>query len=398
MRMVLSSLKLSGASLAIGMIATGLFYSMVLFGPLHGTIADRYSTGHPVEYVTVAMFFWALADLLIKFVDLSGERRALGYDWLPPRVGPQPVNVATGLLERIKAAPAKLRSTYLGQRLDKALEYVCEKRSADRIEEHLTYLADVESERAHGNFAFVRLVAWMVPILGFLGTVIGITLAIANISPEQIETSLSEVTSGLAVAFDTTALALTLSIGIMFATFLVERQQQKVLDRVESFAISELPHRFLAGGPEMEPYLRVLEESSTSVIAHTEALVKSQADLWSEAFAKARTQDEAAVGRIAEQFAFLLENVRLERQKQVEALGKTTDRLASLEHDLNKLTDRLSDVIKGESQLSLVQQRLNDNLDAIRQTHDFEQILHSLTAAIHLMTARGGTKLEKPAA
>ncbi|MEI2659369.1 MAG: MotA/TolQ/ExbB proton channel family protein [Bifidobacterium adolescentis] len=51
----------------------------------------------------------------------------------------------------------------------------------------------------------IRTITWAVPILGFLGTVIGITMAIANITPDQLESSLGEVTAGLAVAFDTTA-------------------------------------------------------------------------------------------------------------------------------------------------------------------------------------------------
>jgi hypothetical protein len=79
------------------------------------------------------------------------------------------------------------------------------------------------ADRTHESYGFVRTISWAIPIIGFLGTVMGITVAIANITPEQLDTSIGAVTGGLALAFDTTALSLTLSLVIVFAYFVVER-------------------------------------------------------------------------------------------------------------------------------------------------------------------------------
>ena len=65
-------------------------------------------------------------------------------------------------------------------------------------------------------------------------------MAIANVTPEQLDSSLPEVTAGLAVAFDTTAQALTMSMLLVFATFLVERGEQSILNDVEQFGIDSL--------------------------------------------------------------------------------------------------------------------------------------------------------------
>ena len=54
----------------------------------------------------------------------------------------------------------------------------------------------------------MRLIVWAIPILGFLGTVIGITMALNAIDPKAVEESMMQVTTGLGVKFDTTALAL----------------------------------------------------------------------------------------------------------------------------------------------------------------------------------------------
>lgn len=90
------------------------------------------------------------------------------------------------------------------------------------------------------SFQLIRTVTWAVPIMGFLGTVIGITMAIANVTPEQLDSSLPEVTSGLAVAFDTTAQALGMSMVLVFGTFVIERAEQSVLNELEEFGINAL--------------------------------------------------------------------------------------------------------------------------------------------------------------
>ena len=54
------------------------------------------------------------------------------------------------------------------------------------------------------------------PILGFLGTVLGITEAIGGINPEQMNNDPGAISNGLTKAFDATALALSLTLVSMF--------------------------------------------------------------------------------------------------------------------------------------------------------------------------------------
>src|SRR5690606_16439917 len=87
--------------------------------------------------------------------------------------------------------------------------------------------------RLHSSHALLQTVIWSIPILGFLGTVMGITLAIADVTPEQLESSLNDVTSGLAVAFDTTAVALTYSLVMGFASLFVKRREEQLLVEID---------------------------------------------------------------------------------------------------------------------------------------------------------------------
>ena len=107
-----------------------------------------------------------------------------------------------------------------------------------------------------------------------------ITLAIAKLTPEALEQSLPEVTNGLGVAFDTTALALGLSIILMFTKFFVERSDVRLLATVEQRATAELVGRFQDTPAEADPNLASVRQMAEHVIASTESLVQRQTELW----------------------------------------------------------------------------------------------------------------------
>ena len=162
--------------------------------------------------MTTAVFFVGMAALGIRGLGLLGQFGVFHRQLLDPiPAGGQSVEESAVLIERLEQLPSWLRGTYVVRRLHDALEYVHRRQSADAIESHLRTLEEADYSRMSSGYAMVRVVTGVVPILGFLGTVIGITMAIAQLSPDQLESSLNEVTAGLSVAFDTTALALGLS-------------------------------------------------------------------------------------------------------------------------------------------------------------------------------------------
>lgn len=154
--------------------------------------------------------------------------------------------------------------------------------SADGLEGYLTYLAELGSGRLHDGYALIRTITWAVPILGFLGTVIGITMAIANITPDKLESSLPEVTSGLAVAFDTTALSLALSMLLVFGTFLVERSEQSTLDDVEDFGVKRVLRLFpnTVNSAAESPLRLAEQQAAEQLLSRSESMITWQMDLW----------------------------------------------------------------------------------------------------------------------
>lgn len=371
-----------------GLSALG-FYGTLSFLELPSNhVLVRYTTGHPIEYATIALFLWGLADLAGKWLRVRWDRAALGFDWLEDVGASLPASEAGAVLEKVARAPRRMLMTSLGRRLCEALADVQDKQASEHLEDYLKDLADQEAERAHSGFALCRVIAWMIPILGFLGTVVGITMAIANITPEQLESSLPEVTAGLAVAFDTTALSLALSMVLIFAMFVVERSEQHVLRAVETRARRLLAHRFLASSPASTPYLSAVHAASEQVIRHTSTLVERQTELWAKSVGDLQARMQQFHANRESAFAGVLEGIANQWRRDTQTIDRAYKQMEQMQLGLTKIAELLIERTGQERALVAAQDRLAENLRMLRQTQSFDEALHSLTAAVHLLTVR----------
>ena len=179
--------------------------------------------------------------------------------------GPSRSAEAAKLLAVVQQKPGRMRNTFLGQRLIAVLEFLRQRGGADDLDDQLRTLADNDVVSMEGGFALTRFITWAIPILGFLGTVLGITTAIHGATPEVLEKSLSTVTDGLSYAFDATALALALTMITMFLSFLVERDEQGVLDAVDRTVDRCLAHRFQRVGADTGPFALAVQQNTRGV-------------------------------------------------------------------------------------------------------------------------------------
>ncbi|MEX2186360.1 MAG: MotA/TolQ/ExbB proton channel family protein, partial [Pirellulales bacterium] len=218
-----------------GTLATLGFYGLIRGGVFSGEFAHRYFDSHPILRVEMAMFFVAAAALVLKGFDVAAQFAVHKLKLLSPRESDaQSVAVAGELLGELEHAGPVAHQSYLYRRLRDVLLHVHRKQEAEALDEQLRYLSDLDSARVQASYGLVKIVVWAIPMLGFLGTVVGITMALAAIDPKDManEASNRAMVASLGVAFDTTALALSLTIPLMFAKFSVERFESRLMDEV----------------------------------------------------------------------------------------------------------------------------------------------------------------------
>jgi hypothetical protein len=300
----------------------------------------------------------------------------------------------------------------LPRRLREALTYVERKGAADTLDQELRYLADNDVARLHGSFALVRIIIWAIPILGFLGTVIGITMALASLSL-NLEQSMQEVKAGLATAFDTTALSLSLSMVLMFTQFFCERYETRLLERVDAAASSELVGRFEESAGGSDPHVAAVRRMVEAVLQSSDRLVHRQAELWQQSIGEAQRQwsqlAAAAGGQLegalaaalrqslqdharglAEAEAALAEKSHQQWRQVQEALQSGAAAVSGQQRELVRQGEVLGQVVAAVGQVARLEDSLNQNLAALAAAGHLQETLTSLSAAVQLLIARLG--------
>jgi biopolymer transport protein ExbB/TolQ len=404
---------LLGIPLAVGVLA-GIHLT-----PLKETELARY-VGHPVEMVEVVLISCALGAMLLKLLGWLVERGAARAELLPNWDGqPVPVGEALTLRQGLLSAAGRWRATTRFRRVVAVLDFLISRRSAAELDDQLRALADNDSIALENSYSLIRLITWATPILGFLGTVLGITQAVSGVTPEVLEHSLSSVTDGLALAFDATALALGLTMAAMFLSYLVDRLETGVLEDVDRYVEEQLGHRFerlnTAGGE----FVAVVRQNTDVLLDATDRLVRKQVELWAGTFetmerrwADAQEQQAAHLTAVletalertlathAQRLAALEKQVLSGCAEMLEALtglagslresGRAQqESLAQLLERVSGQTEVLARLQEDEANLLRLQQTLEQNLSTLAGGHAFEDAVHSLTAAIHLLTVRG---------
>ncbi|MCA9035508.1 MAG: MotA/TolQ/ExbB proton channel family protein [Planctomycetaceae bacterium] len=405
-----------------GAFLTVIFYAVAPVMPGAREFVTRYFCSHPLEYVSTFLFCIGCSILWSGFRRSQKERRGLEF------VEEQQARIreCKSAEEWLHPMEPVIRTTFAAARVGDAIQY-CNRNAGASLEEHLRYLAELASERLHQSYAMMRTITWAIPILGFLGTVIGITIAIANVTPEQLESSLPEVTAGLAVAFDTTAQALGMSIVLVFSTFVVERREQALLSEVEQFGIDTL-FASLVPSPEQSS-----QAGSDEVLHQTRLLLRKQEAAWTthleelqskwsqtllegtariseslgretdlvleshrHAMSEAGDSYSAVLHRSTKAFADQMQGSLAQFSDRIEswqsALQQTSLSACGQAEELHSLGRTLLQLTESEQRLAALQQQLNQNLQAMQIVETLEQTVSSLNAAIHVLTAKSNIR------
>lgn len=273
-----------------GIIVCANFFALLYQGAIDSPLLRRYCAGHAIEIIELTVFFIGLAGLVIRFLGVMGQFPSLRcplLDEVP--AGGQRITDCDRLLDQLDLITA-FQESYIVRRLRDALDFVRRKGSADDLDQHLRHLEELESIQVNGSYSMIRIIIWAIPILGLLGTVIGITIAVANLNPQTLEESMTKVTHGLGVAFDHTATALALTMILMFVKSAVERVEDSLLARVDARVSKELVGRFQHVAPADDPNVHTIRRMSEHVLDAVEALAARQAEVWKSSIVETHQQ------------------------------------------------------------------------------------------------------------
>ncbi len=224
-------------------ISVGIYLLLIPFRETFiGTLLyDRGFT----QYLVIILSSIVVATTILKLVLLNPEYRALNKIWIADHIPlKQPKAPEVVYLQERLAAEGSL----VAKRCSRVLKSYIKSEDRDTANEFALDDSSFYQSASESSFSVPRILVWAIPLLGFIGTVVGISQAVNNFSGvlgtagdvEQIKEGIGGVTTGLAVAFDTTLLALFLSVVVMIPLVLVERYESRLLLGIDIFINDKL--------------------------------------------------------------------------------------------------------------------------------------------------------------
>ena len=366
-----------GAILAIG------FYALILSGPLDFELLRRYCLGHPVAIASVSLFCFGIVGLALKWfgaarqVSVTGSASAALRRLLVDGHEISPSDRAEWLAASWESQPIAIRDSWFGVRISRIVELQLARRRRHQLENDLKSLSDADADRQHDSYSLLRIIHWAMPMLGFLGTVLGISQTLGQLDTELLATqqqdAMNQLTAGLYVAFDTTAIALMLTVTSMFIQFAVSRIELNLLNRIDS-DIADSLIAFLAVDPfdAQDTLLTPVREMASELVDTVRQLVEQQSAIWArsigesqrqwtewmtQASSQVETQIGASIGESLQKHVAGMEKLQDEGSRQIDLRWQqwqtTLSDQARLAQNQQKEMIRQSDLLRPVSHFRL---------------------------------------------
>jgi biopolymer transport protein ExbB/TolQ len=178
------------------------------------------------------LMFWALAIMGYKATKVSA---LLEVDLVPVPEGMRILPEDTREFARqVQALPEDRQKMLLPRALLNALRRFASTRSIQDVSASTHTICDSEAERLESELSMIRYISWAIPSIGFIGTVRGIGEALAQ-ADKAVKGDIAGVTQSLGVAFNSTFIALLISIFLMFLVHQLQLMQERLVFDSESY-------------------------------------------------------------------------------------------------------------------------------------------------------------------
>lgn len=205
-----------------------------------------------VCYVETLLAGWAAGILILKWRMLGKQKQAMLLNVLPTEISEDiTAENVDRFLENIDFLPPHLHASFMVNRMRHGLAHFKVRRSNPEVASMMMAQSDIDAGAIHSSYSLLKVLIWAIPILGFIGTVLGISGAVGGFSAtlegaqdiDALRQSLNGITGGLAVAFDTTLVALVMSLMISFPASGMQKAEEDLLTWVDEYCNENLLKR-----------------------------------------------------------------------------------------------------------------------------------------------------------
>lgn len=238
--LTISKSFLSGTAFSLVMYLTHLFLNGSEYKSIHRLIlllgGDFFGGGY-IQWITYVAFVWAILEMNKLNRKIVAESTYFDAELLPSNEKHIFVTDDVYVLhQKIKDFEKKHVKTLLTQLIKNCCAKFRSTRNISEVLDVLNILTDLHREASEMEQTNIRYLLWAIPSLGFIGTVLGISQALMIAGSNDM----NAITLTLGVAFDTTLIALVLSIVLMWIFHDLQRKTDTFHVKSKEYVIENL--------------------------------------------------------------------------------------------------------------------------------------------------------------
>ncbi len=261
--------SVKGLIFSLGLVASFIFvgtiYGLIIRpGANKAVIANSYGVDAGTSFanffvilkdyeqqICLSLFLWGVMILVYKFFVLRGEIKVVD-EYEPDLIETAESENSPGgrSITRDEAKTIAARVDEESRRPElqnKLLPYVIARGleryhitgSVPEATETMMGRIEVASEQQESELSMLRYLVWAIPSIGFIGTVRGIGVALRR-ADEALQGDIAGVTASLGVAFNSTLVALIISIILMLLIHLLQSSQEGLILRLQTYCREQL--------------------------------------------------------------------------------------------------------------------------------------------------------------
>ncbi len=196
--------------------------------------------GGYIQFFTYFAFFWSFIEILDRLKMIRNEKLAYRDKLLPTKE--KILLLPADVMEiQLKASEYEKKRPYslLASVIKKACLKFRSSKSIPEMIEIISIQMEINKEKHESDQSNIRYLTWVIPSIGFIGTVLGISKALTVAGSEDMNL----ITSTLGIAFDTTLISLVLSIIIMWFVHLLQEETDQLHAEMKEYVIENLVNR-----------------------------------------------------------------------------------------------------------------------------------------------------------
>jgi len=235
-------------SFLVACALTVLFYAILV--PFdHTWFGQSFTKRGPTPYFTALFSWWACAILFLKWRKFVLQDSALAHHVVPDAhdfvLSSSTADRVTDNIHRIVEDPSQF---VLFNRILIALSNLRNLGRIADVDDILRSQSENDEAGLETSYSLLKAFVWAIPVLGFIGTVLGLSDAVSGFGlvlestqdVSQIVAALKVVTGGLATAFETTLQALVAALAIQLLLTWLKKSEEEFLDACSDYCLRRI--------------------------------------------------------------------------------------------------------------------------------------------------------------